>query len=126
MNQEQPTPPYLGKNLIEAGVELLNRHSGKVRGLMMAALIWDFIARPRRLPAASLHDTVESFEIRSPFPVRKEPGCFKRRDLFGDRGSHELVDAGSILTAQPLDRLLQGARESQRICIRPFHDSFTS
>jgi hypothetical protein len=73
-------------------------------------LIGHFVARPR-LPAASLNDTVERFEIRPPFPIRKEPRCFKRGNLFSDGGSYELVDAGSILTAQPLYRLLQGARE---------------
>jgi hypothetical protein len=66
---------------------------------MTPALIWHFIARPWRLPAEPLHDTVEGLEIRSPFAVRKEPRCFKRGDFFGDGGSHELVDAGSILTA---------------------------
>lgn len=78
---------------------------------MTTTLIWHFIARPRRLPPAPLHDTVESLEIRPPLPVRKEPRRFKRGDFFGDGGSHELVDAGSILTAQPLHRLLEGARE---------------
>jgi hypothetical protein len=99
MNQDQSTPPDFGEDLIEAGVELLAGHLRKARGLMMTALIWHFIARQWRLPAAPLHDTVESLEIRPPFAVRKEPRCFKRGDFFGDGGSHEPVDAGSILTA---------------------------
>jgi hypothetical protein len=112
MNQYQSTPSQFGESLIEACLELFNRHLQKTRTeLMTTGLILHFIARPRRLPAASLHDTVECLEIRPPLPVCEEPRGFKGRDLFGDRGSHELVDGGSILSARPLNGLLQGGRE---------------
>jgi hypothetical protein len=63
------------------------------------------IAFARRLSTSPLHDLVESLEIGTRFSVGEKPGRLKRRNLFRHRCGNELVDAGSILPAQPLDRL---------------------
>jgi len=66
-----------------------------------------FIAFARRPPAAPPHDLVESVEIGPRFPVREEPRCLERRDLFGNRCSHKLIHAGSVLPAEPFHRLFK-------------------
>ena len=63
------------------------------------------IARTWRLSTSPLHDLIESFEIRQCLSIHKKPRRLEGRNLFSYRYGHELVDARSVLPAQPLNRI---------------------
>jgi hypothetical protein len=75
-----------------------------------------FIALPGRLSAATLRDLVEDFEIGPRLSILKETRSDESRHPFRHRRGHKLVNARTILAAQPLDRLFERSRQPQRVC----------
>jgi hypothetical protein len=56
---------------------------------------------------------VEGLEIRPIFSIIKKSRRFKSGNLLGNSSCNELIDAGSLLRAQSLHRLLERARQTQ-------------
>src|SRR3989304_6912527 len=75
-----------------------------------------FIIFAGRLSATPLHDPVESLEICPRSPILKEARRLQSRNLLRHGGSYELIQARSVLLAQPLDRLLERPRQPQGVC----------
>jgi hypothetical protein len=79
--------------------------SGEETQFESVSLSRQFIARTGRFSASPLHDLIEGLEIRPRLSIREIPRRLECRNLFRNGRSHELVDACSVLAAQPLDRV---------------------
>jgi hypothetical protein len=82
----------------------------------------DLIRWSRRFAALATQQAIKRSEIRT-LPALSEEGCrVHGRQLFGNGGCHELVDADSVRHGAALDFRLHRAGEAERVgTLRAFH-----